>query len=171
MLRALFAIALCASLAAPAVTANGAETDETDQSSGNAINPVIQWNRNLLSVVRIPGEQPATVHATRSFAIMHAAIYDAVNAIDGTHEPYLVHLQGVPPSTSQEAATDSAAHETLVALYPALKQKLDAAFQLSLLPIPDGDDKAMGIFVGQIVIFQKWRGRPCSSRSLVSSRQ
>ena len=29
----------------------------------------------------------------------------------------------------------------------------------------------IAIFVGQIVIFQKWRGRPCSSRSLVSSRQ
>jgi membrane-associated phospholipid phosphatase len=154
MLRALFAIALCTSLAAPAATTNAAETDGTAQSSGKAVNPVIQWNRNLLSVVRIPGEQPATVHATRSFAIMHAAIYDAVNAIDGTHEPYLVHLKGVPPSTSQEAATDSAAHEILVALYPTLKQKLDAAFQMSLVPIPDGDDKAMGILVGQIVADQ-----------------
>jgi len=154
MLRTLFAIALCASLAAPAATTNAAETDGTAQSSGKAVNPVIQWNRNLLSVVRIPGEQPATVHATRNFAIMHAAIYDAVNAIDGTHEPYLVHLKGVPPSTSQEAATDSAAHEILVALYPTLKQKLDAAFQMSLVPIPDGDDKAMGILVGQIVADQ-----------------
>jgi membrane-associated phospholipid phosphatase len=154
MLRALFAIALCTSLAAPAATTNAAETDGTAQSSGKAVNPVIQWNRNLLSVVRIPGEQPATVHATRNFAIMHAAIYDAVNAIDGTHEPYLVHLKGVPPSTSQEAATDSAAHEILVALYPTLKQKLDAAFQMSLVPIPDGDDKAMGILVGQIVADQ-----------------
>jgi PAP2 superfamily len=154
MLRALFAIALCTSLAALAATTNAAETDGTAQSSGKAVNPVIQWNRYLLSIVRIPGAQPATVHATRSFAIMHAAIYDAVNAIDGTHEPYLVHLKGVPPNTSQEAATNSAAHEILVALYPTLKQKLDAAFQMSLVPIPDGDDKAMGIFVGQIVADQ-----------------
>jgi hypothetical protein len=72
MLRALFAIALCTSLAAPAATTNAAETDGTAQSSGKAVNPVIQWNRNLLSVVRIPGEQPATVHATRSFAIMQS---------------------------------------------------------------------------------------------------
>ena len=154
MLRALFAIALCASLAVLAVPTDAAETDATAQSSAKAVNPVVQWNRNLLSVVRIPGVQPATVHATRSFAIMHAAIYDAVNAIDGTHEPYLIQLKGVPPSTSQEAATDSAAHEILVALYPTLKQKLDAAFQMSLLQIPEGDDKAMGIFVGQIVADQ-----------------
>jgi PAP2 superfamily len=154
MLRALFAIALCTSLAAPAVATNAAEIDGTAQSYDKAVNPVIQWNRYLLSIVRIPGVQPATVHATRSFAIMHAAIYDAVNAIDGTHEPYLVHLKGVPPSTSKEAATDSAAHEILVALYPTLRQKLHAAFQMSLLPIPDGDDKTMGILMGQIVADQ-----------------
>jgi len=154
MLRALFAIALCSSLAALAVTANGAETDETAQSSGQAINPVVQWNRNLLSIVRTPGEQPATVHATRSFAIIHAAIYDAVNAIDRTHEPYLVHFNGVPAKTSQEAAANSAAHEILVALYPTLEQQLDAAFQLSLVQIPDGRDKTMGILVGKVVADQ-----------------
>ena len=154
MWRAFFAIALCSSLATLAVTANGAETDQTAQSSGQEINPVVQWNRNLLSIVRTPGEQPATVHATRSFAIMHAAIYDAVNAIDGTHEPYFVHLKGVPPKTSQEAATNSAAHEILVALYPTLKQELDAAFQLSLVQIADGRDKTTGILVGQIVADQ-----------------
>jgi hypothetical protein len=154
MLRALFAIALCSSLTTLTVTANGAESDETAQSSGQAINPVVQWNRNLLSVVRTPGEQPATVHATRSFAIMHAAIYDAVNSIDRTHEPYLVELKGVPKKTSQEAATNSAAHEVLVALYPKLRQELDAEFQLSLVQIPDGRDKTMGILVGQIVADQ-----------------
>lgn len=154
MLRALFAIALCAGLGALATTTNATETDGTAQSSGKAVDAVIQWNRNLLSIVRIPGEQPATVHATRSFAIMHAAIYDAVNAIDGTHQPYLIHLSGVPPNTSQEAATSSAAHEILVALYPTLKQKLDAALQLSLVQIPDGDDKTMGILLGQVVADQ-----------------
>src|SRR6266478_943216 len=154
MLRALFAIALCTSLTTLTATANGAEIDPTAQSSGKAINPVVQWNRNLLSIVRTPGEQPATVHATRSFAMMHAAIYDAVNAIDRTHEPYMVHLNGVPAKTSQEAAANSAAHEILVALYPTLKQSLDAAFQLSLVQIPDGRDKTMGIRVGQIVADQ-----------------
>ena len=154
MLRALFAIALCTSLTALAATANGAEIDATAHSSGKAINPVVQWNRTLLSIVRTPGEQPATVHATRSFAIMHAAIYDAVNAIDRTHKPYLVHLNGVPRNTSQEAATNSAAHEVLVALYPTLKQNLDAEFQLSLVQIPDDHAKAMGVLLGQIVADQ-----------------
>src|SRR4029077_12211135 len=39
-----------------------------------------QWNSALPVVVGTPGAQPATIHATRNFAIMHSAIYDAVNA-------------------------------------------------------------------------------------------
>lgn len=57
--------------------------------------PVVQWNQTLLKIVRTHGAQPATVHPTRSFAIMHAAIYDAVNSIDGTHQAYLVRLERV----------------------------------------------------------------------------
>ena len=53
------------------------------------VSQVVQWNRTLLVIVRTPGAQPATIHPTRSFDTMHGAIYDAVNAIDGTHKPYL----------------------------------------------------------------------------------
>jgi len=92
-----------------------------NDSSVQQVNPVVQWNRTLLAIVRTPGAQPATVHPTRSFAILHAAIYDAVNAIDRTHRPYLVRLSGVPRDASQEAAAAAAAHEVLVALYPAFQ--------------------------------------------------
>ena len=79
------------------------------------VSQVVQWNKTLLSIVRTPGAQPATIHPTRSFAIMHAAIYDAVNAIDGTHKPYLVRLSA-SHFASQEAAAAAAAHEVLVKL-------------------------------------------------------
>ena len=72
------------------------------------VSQVVQWNRTLLVIVRTPGAQPATIHPTRSFAIMHAAIYDAVNAIDGTHKPYLVRLSA-SHFASQEAAAAAAA--------------------------------------------------------------
>ncbi len=87
-------------------------------SATKAVNQVVSWNATVLAIVRTSGAQPATVHPTRSFAIMHAAVYDAVNAIDRTHEPYLVRLRGVSRSASQDAAASSAAHEVLVALYP-----------------------------------------------------
>lgn len=117
-------------------------------------NPIVQWNRNLLAIVRTPGAQPGTIHPTRSFAIMHAAIYDAVNAIDGTHHPYLVQLQGVSPSASQEAAAASAAHEVLIALYPNFQAILDTELQSSLSQIPDGPGKDQGISTGIFVADQ-----------------
>src|ERR1700747_1811097 len=130
------------------------EHQGANDSSVQQVNPVVQWNRTLLAIVRTPGAQPGTVHPTRSFAILHAAIYDAVNAIDRTHKPYLVHLNGVSRNASQEEANNSAAPEMLVALYPTLKQNLDSEFQLSLAQIPDDHAKAMGILVGQIVADQ-----------------
>jgi hypothetical protein len=114
------------------------------------VNQVLQWNKTLLTIVRTAGAQPATVHPTRSFAIMHAAIYDAVNTIDGTHAPYLIRLTGISPEASQDAAASAAAHEVLVTLYPAFKVALDMQFQQSLTQI-SGGDKAAGVTVGQTV--------------------
>src|ERR1700676_632417 len=116
-----------------------------------SIDEVIQWNKTLLTIVRTPGAQPATVHPTRSFAIMHAAVYDAVNAIDATHKPYLVRVEHVSPHASQEAAAAAAAHETLIALYPAFQTTLDQQYGQSLAQIPDGTDKTTGADVGRAV--------------------
>src|SRR5438270_3318782 len=68
------------------------------------VNAVIEWNRTLLAIVRTPGAQPASIHSTRNFAILHAAIYDAVNNINPHFSPYLVSLPNVPGSASKIAA-------------------------------------------------------------------
>ena len=114
------------------------------------IDQVVQWNKTLLTIVRTPGAQPATIHPTRSFAIMHAAIYDAVNSIDGKHTPYLIQLPGVSPLASQEAAASAAAHKVLVALYPKFQGMFDTQFEQSLLQISKGD-KAAGVTIGESV--------------------
>jgi len=119
--------------------------------SAQSENVVVQWNKTLLVIVRTKGAQPATVHPTRSFAIMHAAIYDAVNSIDQTHKPYLT---GVPPasrSASQDAAAAAAAHEVLSQLYSAFQGMLDDQLQDSLAQIPDGPAKTDGVNIGQSV--------------------
>jgi hypothetical protein len=108
----------------------------------------VQWNKILLAIVRTPGAQPATIHPTRSFALMHAAIYDAINAIDGSHKPHSVHLTGVSPNTSQDAAAAQAAHEVLVSLYPTLQTTLNTQLQDSLAQIPDGAEKTDGASIG-----------------------
>jgi len=113
------------------------------------VSQVVQWNRTLLVITRTPGAQPATIHPTRSFAIMHAAIYDAVNAIEGTHKPYLVRL-GASHFASQEAAAATAAHEVLAKLYPSFQATLDAQLQQALTQLPNRG-KADGISIGSTV--------------------
>jgi hypothetical protein len=148
---------LCASLSAHIPKSFGAPTDDEHRSKDgpavSTLNPVLQWNRILLAIVRTPGAQPATIHTTRSFALMHAAIYDAVNAIARTHEPYLVRLTGVPRHASQQAAGAAAAHEVLAALYPVFLSSLDDELQQSLtqIPVGNGKDKDEGILIGRTV--------------------
>lgn len=123
----------------------------THEASAQAPNQVVQWNRTLLAIVRTPGAQSATVHPTRNFALLHAAIYDAVNAIDKTHKPYLVDILEAPRGASQEAAAAAAAQEVLDALYPPFRGQLDAELEQTLARIPDGDDKITGIRIGRSV--------------------
>jgi membrane-associated phospholipid phosphatase len=120
-------------------------------SAVGSLDEAIQWNKTLLTIVRTPGAQPATVHPTRSFAVMHAAIYDAVNAIDATHKPYLVRVEHVSPHASQEAAAAAAAHETLITLYPTFQTTLDQQYEQSLAQIPDSAGKTTGIDLGRAV--------------------
>src|SRR5438132_5106611 len=101
-----------------------AATDE-EANSDQPVNVVIEWNRTLLAIVRTPGAQPATVHSTRNFAILHAAIYDAVNNIEPKFSPYFMRLPDVPRSASKIAAADKAARDVLVSLYPAFQASLD----------------------------------------------
>ncbi len=149
MSRILITLTLLCSILSVQVDSSYGQMSQGDSSS-QSVNPVLQWNRALLVIVRTPGAQPATIHPTRSFAIMHAAIYDAVNAIDKTHKSYFVNLRGVSQSASQDAAAAAAAHEVLVGLYPQFQAMLDAQLQQSLAQIPDGAHKADGIILGQI---------------------
>jgi membrane-associated phospholipid phosphatase len=153
MIKVLLTLSLfCTSLAAQITSSS---TDGTSQStSGSADqsrNPVVEWNRALLVIVRTPGAQSPTIHPTRSFAIMHAAIYDAVNNIDQTHRPYFVKLADVSRRASQAAAADAAAHAVLAALYPDFRSTLDEQLAQLLDEIPEGTPKNQGIKVGAMV--------------------
>jgi hypothetical protein len=145
---------LCASLPIRVIGFTGISMEGSSEPSAVTAaqpgNPVIQWNRTLLEILRTPGAQPPTVHPTRSLAIMHAAIYDAVNAIDRTHSPYLVDIK-VSRQVSQAAAAAAAAHRVLIELYPERQEMLDARLAQSLAQIPEGRRKRLGLRLGRIV--------------------
>src|SRR5260370_33341768 len=121
MLRSWISLALlCATPLAYGSAYSGA-------GSAGSVYEIIQWNKTLLTIVRTPGAQPATVHPTRSFAIMHAAIYDAVNSIDATHESYLVRIEHASPPASQEAAVAPPAPPALRTPEPGFPSPPDRA--------------------------------------------
>src|SRR4029077_17002658 len=143
MSRILATLALISAFLQIAAPANAA-TDK-ERHTAQPVNAVIEWNRTLLVIVRTPGAQPATIHSTRNFAILHAAIYDAVNNIDPRFTPYLCRLADVPRRASKIAAADQAAHDVLVFLYPAFQASLDTELQQDLALLPDNERKAQGI--------------------------
>src|SRR5213596_1853430 len=76
---------------------------------------ITDWNNAALDAIRARSTAPPI--ASRSLAILHVSIYDAVNGIARTHEPYLVQ-SAVQASASPEAAASAAAHKALVDLFP-----------------------------------------------------
>jgi membrane-associated phospholipid phosphatase len=112
---------------------------------------VTDWNNAALDAIRAGRTAPPV--ASRSLAILHVSIYDAVNGIARTHEPYLVE-SAVAASASREAAASAAAHQALVNLFPANASDFDALHAEILGQPPYGPQTAAGIVWGEFVANQ-----------------
>ena len=108
---------------------------------------VTDWNNAALDAIRAGNTAPPI--ASRSLAILHVSIYDAVNGITRTHEKYLVP-SAVPASASEEAAASAAAHKALVNLFPANVSSFDTLYAAILATIPNSPHKTAGIVWGRI---------------------
>ena len=120
-------------------------------------NMVLVWNQNAVNVISQPatntppglGQGPplSALHV----AMVQGAIYDAVNAIDGGHEPYLPGLSA-PSTASQAAAVAQAGHDVLFGITPAantaVRDRIDAMLTASLVLIDPGQAKTDGIEIG-----------------------
>jgi hypothetical protein len=147
----------CAAVAA-ALPATSRAAAPAVRPSAPLADPSIAWNQFLLGVQATPGDQPATVHPTYELAIMHAAIYDAVVAIERDGAPYLAGVRG-SHGASAAAAADAAAHDTLVALYPSLRPSIEQQYATLLGQLPSGRGQAEGILVGRRVAAEILRQR------------
>src|SRR5262249_45086395 len=119
---------------------------------------VFQWNDLLVDVQRLRGQ--GNPQSARALAILGAAVYDSVNAINPTHTVFHVDARAFP-GASADAAAAQAAHDVAVALYPADAARFDAllATQLDDDAIDDGPAKTAGIALGHDVAGQilDWR--------------
>jgi membrane-associated phospholipid phosphatase len=106
---------------------------------------VLDWNDTLLNAVSTTSMNPPA--ASRAMAMMHTAVYDAVNSVNPTRRGYY-RVYDNPAGTSAEAAAAVAAHGVLYQLFPSRRPQLDSALAASLDAITDGPGKAAGITLG-----------------------
>ena len=112
---------------------------------------VLDWNLYAVqALINAPTATPPGVGQPPPVSVLHlgmvqGAVYDAVNTIDGGHEPYLDGLPSAPASASKAAAVATAAHDVLVgmvivpALTPAIVTRLDGHLADSLAAATDED--------------------------------
>jgi hypothetical protein len=109
---------------------------------------VLDWNAHAArAIVTVGGQVPP--RALIRLAMVHLAIYDAVNAVEGMPFESYVGMPPVDRPASAEAAAATAAHDVLVSLFPAQMADLDAKYAASLAALPDDIAKVNGIVVGQ----------------------
>ncbi len=110
-------------------------------------NAVTHWNA-VATDAFAPSQGTNPMVQSRTLAILHAAIHDAINAIDRRYEPYTSGLADAP-GASVDAAVAAAARDVLVALLPDQTAMLEAAYTRALAGIPDGAARTAGVAVGQ----------------------
>src|SRR5258707_4933918 len=106
---------------------------------------VTDWNE--IAIQTFPSTVLGPTQA-RFLGIVHATFYDAINASDRKHQVYAIDIKA-PPGASMEAAAATAAHDTLIKLFPGQQSALDTALAESLSKMPDGPAKRDGITVGK----------------------
>lgn len=113
-----------------------------------AADAVTDWNAIATTTIlnAQPTERPsAGIH----WAMVQIAVYDAVNAIDGSYRVFAVRPASTPTQgASEPAAAVSAAYQVLLALFPSRATQLAASYAISLAAIADGDAKTRGIAIG-----------------------
>jgi len=104
---------------------------------------VTAWNAQTTAI--------AGPQVQRTLAMVHLAMFDAMNAIDGGYVPYQRALPAPPPGASAEAAAAGAAHGMLLRLFPTRGADLAATLVTTLATIPDGPAETSGVAYGDSV--------------------
>lgn len=152
LIRFLLPIFLLLGASASALAQGVNEEAMAENALASREDVILQWNRVLMETILTPGLHPATIMPVRSYAMMHAAMFDAVNSIDGTYTAYLVNVPG-SNNASIVAAAAQAAHDVLVALYPERKQVFDAELVKSIRAL-ERNRARQGARIGEIAAAQ-----------------
>lgn len=117
-------------------------------AAGTAANADVihDWNEKAVAAGYTARQGPPP--HTRIVAMVHLAMFEAVNSIDARYRPYRARL-AAEPGASREAAAAAAAHYLLVRIYPEQAPDMDKALQASLAAVTDGAARAKGVRLGE----------------------
>ena len=120
---------------------------------------VVAWNRMARDAIRFANTPPP--EAARQLAILHLALFDAVQALgEGDFLPYRAHTnRPVLGSASVQAAAAAAANTALRQAWPEFTEAFDAELQAQLATLPDGAARTAGVAWGRQVAFSLLRER------------
>ena len=110
-------------------------------------NVITDWDEKAAATIQ--GNVPSAPRvgptgATRIMAVMHIAMFEAVNAVDGKYEPYKGPAKP-DPGCSQHAAAATAAAKVLIKMHPESTAKTQQELDAYLAKIPNGEAKDRGI--------------------------
>lgn len=163
MTRSLLRTCAALALSSTVVAACSDAPDEQSQSSAltatSASNELLSWEQIALDAVwldatppgpgetRVSGEEGGPTRTSRALAIVNIAIYDAVQSIAGTYQPYT----DMPNSSyaSMSAAIAQSAHDTLSAMFPSQSGSFDQALASDLNAIT-ASTKSEGVARGAL---------------------
>jgi hypothetical protein len=142
-------------------TATTAALPEAERRSDSTADTFRYWNQVAIDASgidhtpvapgesRIFGEQLGPGRSARAMAIVHIAIFDAVNAITGGYRSYTGMRREWRPA-SIDAAIATAAHDTLVRMFPSQRARFDALYAADVARIPPSLEqrKNLGVAIG-----------------------
>ena len=131
-------------LALALVLALAGKSAAADPPQGNA---VTRWNA-IATDAFTPSHGTNPMAQSRTLAIFHASIHDALNAIERRFQPYTAGLDAAS-GASVDAAVAAAARDVLVALLPEGAALVETEYARALASVPDGPAKIAGIATGR----------------------
>lgn len=121
--------------------------DATDVAPDSRQNAVVHWN-TIADQAFAPSQGRNPMAQSRTLAILHASIHDALNAIDRRYAPYTPGLAAAP-TASADAAVATAARDVLVSLLPDQTALVETAYHQAIVTIPDSAAKNAGVALGR----------------------
>jgi hypothetical protein len=109
---------------------------------------ILEWNDLMMAAIRTDNSGPTL--STRNLAILHTAIFDAVNSVTRTHQPYKFQPE-TPEGTSAEAAAVSAAYGVARVLYPPLNSRIEELYRRHLAAAEPNEALTNGLTLGRKV--------------------